>query len=96
MRGLLPRSLPSLIPYNRDLSPGLSWSLFCGDMRRLSPGRLCRSSGRPLAKSGYRGKFSALPLGSARVRLVRFSLEAQAVCPGQVQVIEGSYWERQI
>ena len=66
MRGLLPRSLPSLIPYNPDLSSGSSCSLFCGDLRRLSPGHLCCSSKTSLTKSGCWGKFSAgrcIPLG---------------------------------
>ena len=53
MRGLLPRSLPSPIPHNTVLSSGSSCSLVCGDLRRLSPGSLCCSSKRSLAKSGF-------------------------------------------
>ena len=49
MRGLLPRSLPFPIPYNPDLSSGCS--LFCGDLRRLSPGRLCCNSRRSRANA---------------------------------------------
>jgi hypothetical protein len=67
MRGLLPRSLPSPIPYNPDLSSGSIFWLICGDLRRLSPGRLCCISKRSLAKSGCCGKFSAggcVPLGA--------------------------------
>ena len=169
MRGLLPRSLLSPIPYKPDLSSGWSLLLFCGDLRRLSPGRLCCSSRRSLAKSGCSGKFSVggcVPPGAGvggpiifappppppmpkaryapmracrhrnaaasfsnsslqrsppssthhppgrRARAVGAVLlgksqkmrkqktmtngEAPALCPGQVQVIEGSYWERQI
>ena len=52
MRGLLPCSSPSLIPSNPDWSSGSTCLLLCGDLRRLSPGRLCCSSKRSLAKSG--------------------------------------------
>ena len=42
MHGLLTRSLPSPIPYHPWPEFWLC-SLFCGDLRRLSPGRLCCS-----------------------------------------------------
>ena len=51
MRGLMPRSLPSLFPCNADRSSGTLCSSVCGGPRRLSPGRLCCSSKRYLAKS---------------------------------------------
>ena len=52
MRGLLPRSLPSPIPYNSDQSSGfICWS-FCGVRRRLSSGRLRCSSKISLVKPG--------------------------------------------
>ena len=69
MCGLLPRSLPSPIPCNSDLSSGSSCLLFCGDLRRLIPGRLCCSSKRSLARSGlvavvgHGGPFLSLSLG---------------------------------
>ena len=53
MRGLLPRSLPSPIPYSPNLNSGSICSLFCGDLRRLSPGRLCCRSQRSLAEAGF-------------------------------------------
>ena len=55
MRGLWPRSLPSPIPYNPDLSSGSNGSSFCGELRCLSSSRLSCSSRRSLAQSGCRG-----------------------------------------
>ena len=53
MRGLLPRSLPSPIAYSLDLSAGSVCLLLWGELRRLSPGRLCCSSKIYLGKSGF-------------------------------------------
>ena len=49
MRGFLPPSLPTPIPYKRDLSSGSICSLLRGDLRCLGPGRLCCSSKRVYA-----------------------------------------------
>ena len=67
MCGLLPRSLPSPIPHNPYQSSGSSWSLASGDLRRLSPGRLCCSSKEISGQIWFCcGKFAGdcVPLGS--------------------------------
>ena len=67
MLGLLPRSLPSPIPYNPNWSSGSLRSSFCGGLRRVSSGHLRCSSTRSLAKSGCCGGFCAggfAPLGA--------------------------------
>ena len=53
MRGFLPRSLPSPIPYTADLRSGFLCSSFCGGLRCSSSGCLCCSSKIYLAKSGF-------------------------------------------
>ena len=63
MRGLLPHSLPSPIPYNPDLSSGSLYSSFCGGLRRLSS----VPKFKKMAKSGCWGGLCAggcVPLGA--------------------------------
>ena len=62
MRGLLPRFLPPPIPYNPDLGSGSNCLLCCGDLRRLSSGRLCCSSKTSLSKSGCCGELAGADL----------------------------------